>query len=288
MNKEYWKTLGIDTLYDIAGSFLLALGMYTFAINAHFAPAGTGGAAIILNYLFGWPIGIAGLLLNIPIILLTYRILGRTFFFKSCKSLVILTLILDGVFPHIPMYAGNTFIAVICTGVFSGIGLVLLYLRDSSTGGTDFLIMSSKKRWPHISIGQATFVIDSTVVFLGGFIYKNVDAVFYGLAATYITTVVIDKIMLGLGRGKLALIVTDHGMEVASRIDELADRGSTLIKAIGTHTHNEKQIILCACSNKQITKVRRAAHHIDPEALVIITDSNEVFGTGFKPAELVN
>lgn len=288
MKKETWKTLGTDLIYDILGGALYSLGIYTFAVNAHFAPVGTNGLAVILNYLFSFPIGITGLLLNIPIILLTFRILGKTFFFKSLKSMVIQTIILDGVFPHFPMYTGNPFIACICTGVFCGAGLALIYMRDSSTGGTDFLIMAGKKKWPHLSLGQVTLVIDSAVVLLGGIVYKNVDAIIYGMIATYVTTVVIDKITVGMGQGKMALIVTNHGMEVANKIEELTDRGSTLIKAQGTHTGQEKDMILCACSNSQITKVRVAAYKIDPNALVIITDSNEVFGQGFKAAELVN
>lgn len=281
-----WRELGLDTLYDIAGSILFAVGVYTFALHAGFAPAGISGVAIIINYYTKLPLGTMSLLLNVPIILITFRILGRDFLIKSFRTMVISALILDGIFPHFPAYEGSPLLAALFCGVFSGAGLALIYLRSSSTGGTDFLVLSGKKLWPHLSIGQLTMLVDGLVIVAGGLVFGNIDAVLYGIISTFLTTLVIDQITLGIGRGKVAMIITDHGGEIARMIDQVTGRGSTLIPVIGTYSGQPKQLILCASSKTEIIRVRAAAHTIDPKALVIICESNEVFGEGFQPPDL--
>ena len=110
--------------------------------------------------------------------------------------------------PIIPGYDCNPFYASICTGIFSGLGLTIVYLRGGSTGGTDFLVMAIRKLFPHLTIGQISLVVDAIVIIAGGFVFRNLDAVILGMISSIVTTMVIDKIMYGLGAGKLMLIVT--------------------------------------------------------------------------------
>lgn len=279
------KTLAVDLVYDVIGNILFSVGVYTFAKSAEFAPGGVSGIALILNHLWGLPIGTMTLLINIPIILVSYKVLGRKFLLRSFKTMVISTIILDLVFPMTPVYVGNAFLAAIFSGVFMGAGLALIYMRGSSTGGTDFLIATIKKLKPHFSMGQATLMTDLVVIVLGGFIFGNIDAVLYGVVSTYASSVVIDKIMYGAGSGKLAIIITTDGFATARRIDEETTRGATLIRAIGTYSGAERHLILCACSNAELYKVRDAAQDVDPSAFVMITEASEVFGEGFKVSE---
>lgn len=274
-----------DLPYDIIGGAFFAVGYYTFVKDAYFAPGGVGGLAIIINYFTGLPIGIMTLILNAPIILLTYRYLSKGFFLRSLKSMIIAAFFMDVVFPLFPLYSGEPFLAAIFAGITTGIGLALIYMRDSSTGGSDFAVMAIKKANPHLSIGQVTSALDGAVILLGGFVYANIDAILYGIITTIIHSIIIDKIMYGIDAGKLLLIVSDYGTEIARKIDETVYRGATLLNAVGSYSKQDKHVVLCACSNSQAAKIRKAAHVVDPQALVIITESNEVFGLGFKPAD---
>ena len=137
-NKIHPRTLIWDLTYDIAGSILYAAGIYTFAGNAGFAPGGVSGLALILNYLFGLPVGTVTLLFNIPLVLISYRAVGRQLLIKSAKTMLISSLFLDVVFPFVPMYDGNRLMASIYSGVFMGAGMALFYIRGSSSGGIDF------------------------------------------------------------------------------------------------------------------------------------------------------
>ena len=280
------QNIAIDLFCDILGSILSAIGIYTFAKLASFAPGGISGVALILNHLWNLPIGTTSLVINIPLILLSYRIVGRKFMIKSIRTILINTFFLDFVFPLTPAYDGNPMLAALFSGVFFGCGLALIYMRGSSTGGTDFLTMSIKALHPHLSIGAVTMAIDLVIILIGWPVYGNPDAVLYGLISTFVTSTVIDKIMYGTSAGKLAIIITTQGPAMATHIDEVCARGSTLIRAKGSYTTTERQVLLCACSKAEAYKVRRAAHQTDPDAFVMITETSEVFGEGFYMVEV--
>ncbi len=278
---KFSKELATDLLCDVVGSILYSIGIYTFAKNANFAPGGISGLALIINYLWDLPIGIMTLVLNIPFVLFSYKVLGRGFLLKTAKTMVICTFFLDIVFPHIPVYSGNSLLSAIYSGAFWGAGLAVIYMRGSSSGGTDFLTLSIKTLHPHLSIGLVTMVIDLFVIALGWPVFGNVDSVLYGLAATFITSVTIDKLMYGMGAGKMVIIVTNHGDSVAAHISQVCGRGSTAIRAQGSYTKEDKDVLLCACSRSEAYKVRSAAHAVEPESFVMIMETSEVFGEGF-------
>ena len=160
-------------------------------------------------------------------------------------------------------------------------------LRGGSTGGTDFLVMAIRKLFPHLTIGQISLVVDAVVIMAGGFVFRNLDAVILGMISSIVTTMVIDKIMYGLGAGKLMLIVTSCEAAVAAAIEEATGRGCTFLEGQGSYSLDEKKVVMCACNNSQVIPIRREVHEIDKGAFIIITDSNEVFGEGFKPIEII-
>ncbi|MDO4291862.1 MAG: YitT family protein [Eubacteriales bacterium] len=282
------RDAALDWASDIAGSIFYSVGIYTFAKMADFAPGGISGLALILNHLWGLPIGATSLVINLPLILLSYRIVGRHFMLKSIRTIIVSTLFLDFVFPLLPVYQGDQLLASLFSGLFFGLGLAVIYMRGSSTGGTDFLTMSIKALRPHLSIGFVTMAIDLVIILLGWPVFGRIDSVLYGLIAAFVTSTVIDKVMYGTNAGKLAIIITTHGQQVANRIDEVCSRGSTVIRARGSYTEMDRQVLLCACSKAESYKVRLAAHQTDPSAFVMITETSEVFGEGFiEPEENV-
>lgn len=275
----------LDLLADIVGGLLYALGIYTFAKTANFAPGGLSGLALILYHIWGLPIGIMTLVLNIPVILLSYHLLGKTFLRKSLCSMIFCTVWVDFILPLTPAYSGSPLLAALYSGVFLGAGLGILYMRGSSSGGTDFLTVSVKVIRPHLSLGAATMIIDLVIILMGWPVFGNIDSVLYGIIATAVTSIVIDKVMYGVGAGKLVIIITSKGQLTAQQISRACGRGSTLIRAIGTYTEQERHVLLCACNKSQAFKVRAAAHEVDKDAFVMITETSEVYGEGFIEGE---
>ena len=143
--------------------------------------------------------------------------------FKSARTMIVCTIFLDLIFPYTKPYTGEPFMAALFSGVCLGAALALFYMRGSSSGGTDFLTMSIKAIKPHLSIGFVTMAIDLLIILLGWPVFGNVDAVLYGLISAFVTSVVIDKIMYGMGAGKLILIITIKADEVSKRLIRSAE-----------------------------------------------------------------
>lgn len=283
MGKSKGKELAIDIMVDIVGNMLIAIGVYNFAANSGFPVAGISGIALIFYHLFGLPIGVMTVVLNIPIILLCYKLLGKEFLLRSLKTMIIAWPLMDIVAPMLPVYSGDRMLSAICVGVFSGLGYALIYLRNSSTGGADFIIMSIRALKPHLSIGKIAFITDVVIVGLGGVLFGDTDSIIYGLILTYILSTVVDKVMYGIDAGKMTLVVTDHSKEVAEKIDEMTARGCTFLRGVGSYSGEEKMVVMCACSNKEMHKVQKAVKEVDNHAFLIMMESNEVRGEGFKP-----
>lgn len=286
MDKKKIKNIVLDLVADIAGSFLIAIGIYNFATASEFPVTGITGIAQVLYIYFGLPIGTMTTIINIPIILACVKVLGVKFVLKSLKTLLISNFFMDVVAPLLPIYEGDLMLSSICMGLLAGLGYALIFMRDSSTGGLDFISLTIRALKPHISLGRIIVIVDCVVLLACGLLLGgNVDKIIYGLIATYIVSVVVDKVMYGLDAGKVTLIVTEKGYDVAEKIHELTERGATLLKAVGSHTKTDKQVVMCACSYKQMHMVQKAVKEVDSSAFLVMMEANQVRGEGFRPHE---
>ena len=273
----------LDIGADLIGGILIAVGIYNFALHANFPVAGFSGIAIILYHIFGLPIGIGTILLNVPVSIFCYKFLGKGFFFRSVKSMVISSLLMDYVAPLFPVYDGERLLAALCMGVLCGLGYALIFMRDSSTGGQDFITVSIRKIRPHLTLGILTMIFDSATILLGTLIvFHEIDGLLYGIIVTFLVSTVMDHFMYGIYKGKLTFVVTEHGKAVVDAIDKISGRGATIVKGVGGYSLKEKDIVLCACNNKEMYQIKRRVHEIDPDAFTMIVESNEVVGEGFQ------
>lgn len=268
---------------EILGSFLVAVGIYNFAICAGFPMTGFSGIAIILYRLFHLPVGMTTILLNIPVSFFCFRMLGRDFFLRSLRCMVISSVMMDVIAPLLPSYQGSRLLAALCTGVIAGLGYALIFMQGSSTGGMDFITLSVKVKKPHISLGKIVFLADAGIILIGGIIFRDMDGIIYGLIVTYLFSRVVDKTMYGVNAGKLALIVTSKASLITDTIQKSCSRGSTILSGQGGYRKEERFVVMCACNNKQMYLLQQAVRLADPECFLIILESNEVHGEGFHP-----
>lgn len=276
------KQFAIRIFSEITGSILVAAAIYNFAIQANFPMTGFAGISLILYRLFQIPVGLSTILCNIPVAMLCYRLLGKPFFISSLRCMVISSFFIDYIAPLFPVYNGSRFLAALCTGVIGGIGYSIIYMQNSSTGGADFIILAIKAKNPHISLGKIAFLLDMGIILAGGIIFSDIDGIIYGMIINFLFAVMIDKIMYGINAGKLALIITENGNEICNIIDNCIGRGSTLLKAYGGYQGDKKQVVLCACSNREMYLVQKAIKESDLPSFLIILESNEVHGEGFR------
>ena len=271
-----------DIAFEIVGCFLVAVAINNFAINADFLMTGFSGVSLIFYRLFGLPIGALTLLLNIPVALWCYKLLGRDFFLRSVRCTIIASFMMDYVATLLPMYSGDRLLAALSTAVLTGTGYALIFMRNSSTGGSDFIVMAIRAKHPHLSLGRISFALDVIVLIVGGAIFHDIDGVLYGLLINSISAQVLDKLVYGVDAGKLTLIITEHEQKAVKAIDKISGRGATILPAQGGYEGDGKSVVMCACNNKQMHQIRQAIKDLDPGSFIIILESNEVLGEGFK------
>lgn len=286
MNIQNMKKLLKQLSIEIVASILIAAAIHNFALHANFPMTGFSGISIILYRLFHIPIGFSTILLNIPVTILCYKLLGRNFLISSLRCMFISSIFIDYLAPLFPAYEGSRLLASLCTGVIGGIGYAMIYMQNSSTGGIDFITMSLKVINPHVPLGKIVFITDTIIVLAGGMLFRDMDGIIYGMIVSYLFSIVIDKMMYGINAGKLTLIVTDNGQKICDVIDQCCQRGSTILEGKGGYQGNKKQVVMCACSNKEMYAVQNAVKEADPDSFLIILESNEVHGEGFHMLQI--
>ena len=282
MTKSKFQTTLLDLAAEVFGSFCVAIAFYNFTTVHNIPMSGFSGIGLIFNRLFGLPVGMVVLVLNIPMALVCLRILGFRFVLKSLRCMLVQTFMFDVVAVHLPLYAGDPLLAVVCSGAIAGVGLAVIFMRGSSSGGSDFIAMAIKAYNQHIPVGKIIMVMDFAIVILGGLLFKNFDGIIYGALINVLYSLVIDKVLYGINAGKLAIIITNMPQEIANAIAKTCDRGATLIRCVGAYKGEERWTVLCACNTKEMVMVEKAAKSVDPAAFIIIMESNEVVGEGFR------
>ncbi len=282
MTKNKYTNLLLQTV----GCFISAAGIYSFAVASGVPVTGIAGLCAILYRLFGIPMGLSNVLINIPIILFSYKLLGKSFFVRSVYCMALFALFTDYLLPQLPVYQGDRLLATLCGGVVCGIGDALIYMNNSSTGGLDFITMAIKVNHPHLPFGNITFAAALAVILLNGAVFRDVDSIIYGIMFNFASSAVINKMMFGFSSSMLAMIVTDNGKAACDAIDRVVDRGSTILQGRGGYGGAPKDVVLCACSDKQLYEIEHAVQAIDPGCFIIMLQSNEVHGEGFRQLEL--
>lgn len=272
-----------EIIVEIFACILIAIGIYSFAKHANLAPGGVVGLALIVNHLFPFiPIGFASILINIPLIAISWKILGRSFLFRTFRTICISAFFMDVVLPRFPYFQGDPILAGAFSGVFTGIGLGLLFSAGTCSGGSDLILMCMRKLKPHMSFGQISLVVDGIIILTGGLVRDDMNAALYGCVYAFFVSNMLDKVMSGRVSGKLVMVISEHAGPISHGIDTEIVRGATILNGRGSYTKRHKEIILCAMSKRQLPHLRRLVRNNDPGALVIVLDFNEVYGTGFQ------
>ena len=262
MTDSRWKNLALEVI----GCFVSALGLYSFAVAAGVPVTGVAGIGAILFRLFGLPIGVTNIIMNIPIVLICFKYLGKDFFFRSVRCMVLFAIFTDYVLAALPVYQGDRMLATICGGVISGVAI--------------------KSRHPHMPFGNLTFAAALAVILANGLVFHDVDSIIYGLIFNFLSSYIINRMMFGFNACMMALIVTSDGPAVCRMIGEKVDRGSTILKGYGGYSQDGRDVVLCACSSKQLYIINRETKRIDPGSFIVMLQANEVEGEGFKRLEL--
>ena len=282
MTREKWIKLFWDLLADIIGSMIYAVGVAVFTGPNNIAPGGVTGIATMLSSVTGMQIGTLSFLLNIPLIVMGFITLGRKFTERTLRSIFISSVLID-VFENIlPEYTGDMFLSAAFGGICMGIGMGLIFMRGSTTGGTDIIGRYLLKKLPHISLGTILFAIDFVIVVIAGFYYGALESTLYAMVAIFCTEKAMDTVLYGLNECRIAYVISDKPDEIAERIMKENDRGITFLEGEGGYSRERKKVIMCAMPSRQFAKFKHVVLKIDPAAFMMIMPTSNVIGEGFK------
>lgn len=289
-----WKETIQNYSLILLGTFIMAIGFVIFISPLKLAPGGVYGIAIILHHLFNFPIGLSGICLDIPLLIIGTLWLGPKFGAKTVVGIISLSgfislwekiygyapLISLADQPLVPDPAAN-FIMALCGGVILGIGLGLIFKTRATSGGTDIIAMIIGKYVKHIPLGTLLIFVDSTIVLAALAAFKDWTIPLYSWLIIYVTGIVMDKVMAGFHSNKVVLIISDHYEEIRQHIFDELDRGGTYLHGEGMYKGDEKKIIFASISRKQLPVLIHFVHAIDPNAFLSILDASETLGDGF-------
>ena len=264
----------------LVGVIIAAAGVSYFLIPAKIAAGGVSGLATVIYYLMRLPVGVTMLLLNIPLFLLSWKIIGPVFGAKTLFGTLAMSVFVD-LFNQIavPM-TEDLLLAAIYGGVLSGIGLGIAFRAGGSTGGTDMAAQLVARFFP-TSVGQALLIVDGMVIVLAG-IALGLELAMYALIAVFITTKTVDVVQEGPNYAKACLIISDHPEPIGESIMQRLERGVTMLDGRGMYTKYDKEVLLVIVSRMEIAAVKSIVAEVDRKAFVIIYDVHEVLGEGFR------
>lgn len=281
--KKY-RELMLDLGADVLGSVLMGIGIYSFAEQADIAPGGLSGIAILFKYLWDLPVGVMILIMNIPLLLIAWKYLGKRFAVRTLRTVVLSSVILDVVVtPLAFVYSGDRLLSAIASGVCLGAGLGVIFARGSTTGGTDIISCLVERKNPHLQVGGILTAVDILIIALSITVFGNLESGLYGIVALYAQGRVMDAILYGRKRGRSVMIFSEKREEIALRIMREMDRGATFLQSRGAYSGEHSEVLLCAVGQREYAKLRRIVRECDPEAFFVVSETKNVYGEGFQP-----
>ena len=278
-NKIY--NLIIEIFETILGAFIIAISVSLFLLPNELSSGGFSGIATILYYLFNFPVGITIIVLNIPLFLLATLKIGKRFLLKSLLGTISLSVFID-ILEQLTPLTNDKILACIYGGILTGLGTALILRAHSSTGGSDLAGNIIKEFKPMARTGNLIMIIDAVIVILNVIFLKKVEIALYSAITIYLMGKVIDIVFEGIYFTKLVFIISDKSEKISKIIVNNIKRGVTGIYGKGIYTEENKLVLMCAIGRRELAELKSSIKEIDPNAFLIITNSREVLGTGFK------
>jgi len=271
-----------DVLYSILGSSLLAVALDMFIIPNHISPGGVSGLAAAIAALIPISVGTLSLIINLPLLIAAWRVLGFRQLSGTLIATVLLSLFIDLYAMFLPVYSGNILLASVLGGVLSGAGIGILFLRGISTGGTDLLSILLLRAMPNLPIGGLMLACDAGVVLVAVLVFHDIEVALYSVVVIFVSSKVIDSIMDGANYAKVVYIITEKGDMLTQMLNEKTDRGVTVLPGKGGYTGREKSVVITVTRQNMLAQTLALVKMADPDSFAFVCNAAEVHGEGFR------
>ena len=265
-----------------AGSVIFALAFdWFFAANAVGMGGITGLAQVLSVLLPGLSVGVATVLLNIPLFLAGWKFIGFHLLASSLFSMAVSSAAVDLIALIHPFAPTDSMLAAVCGGAMMGAGLGIVFSQGATTGGTDIVARLLKLKFPWLPMGKLVLIPDGVVLALTAMAFGRIETALYGAVALYVCTKVMDTVLYGLDASKVAYVISENWKTISDAILTY-DRGVTILNATGAYSGSEKHMLMVAFRQREIVEIKRIVHDADPRAFLIVCDAHDVLGEGFR------
>lgn len=280
-DKRKMKNIIIEIIGIMLGAAIMAFGVSLFLLPNQLSSGGFSGIATLLYYLFKLPMGTTILVLNIPVFILSMFKIGKKYFIKSLIGTASLSIFID-FFEKFEPLTNDKVLACIYGGIIIGIGTAIVLKVNGSTGGSEMVSHLINHYNSEIRTGNAIVIIDAIIIALNVIFFKNLEVGLYSAIAIYLMGKMIDIIFEGIYFTKMIVIISSKGEEIAKGIEQNIQRGVTGLYGKGMYTNKDKLILICAAPRRDVGRLKEMVKQIDPHSFIIISNSREVLGEGFK------
>ncbi|MEQ2528117.1 YitT family protein [Robertmurraya yapensis] len=269
-------------LLILLGSAIFSFGIVHFNMQNNLAEGGFTGITLLLYFLFDLDPSYTNLILNIPVFIIGWKLLGRNVFLYTLIGTISVSVFL-WIFQryrfNIPLN-DDLALAALFAGVFIGIGLGIIFRAGGTTGGVDIIAKLAQKYLGY-SMGKAMFMFDAVVITLSLILYLDYREAMYTIVAVFVAARVIDFMQEGAYSARGAMIISDMNDEISEKIMKEMDRGVTALKGHGSFTKQEKNVLYCVVGRNEIVRLKNLVTSVDPHAFVSVSVVHDVLGEGF-------
>ena len=266
----------------IVGSAVFSFGCAAFLLPNDLSPGGISGLALVITEMLGFgKVGALSILINLPLFILGGLKIGKRFFAGSLLGMLLSSVLID-LFGLLQVPPVDPLLSVLYGGSVCGLGLGLVFVSGTSTGGSDILVRLLKLRYRNVPIGQISICFDALVVVLTGIVFRDIAKALYTGVTVVLIGKVIDAVVYRFDYSKVALIITSEYEAVAQAIGTRLDRGATFLNGEGSFSHRPTKVVLAAVKKQQITELKELVMELDPHAFVIVQEAHQVLGDGFS------
>ena len=281
--------LVLDVLLCALGTLMYAVSVVCFIEPMQFVPGGVTTLAILINYMVPvLPVGMLVFAINVPLFIASWRAFGWRFIAKTVGCSALLSVFIDVLtplsekFPFLIYSGSEKLLGAIFGGLIMGVGIGIVFLRGGTTGGTDIVGRLLRIKFPHVSVGKLVMVSDLVVITLAGIIYRSFETVLFSLVIVFLNSLAVDYVVSGRNHSKMVLIMSSAPEQVMHDIMHDLGRGVSIFDAVGGYTGEKRKMLMCVVRAHEVAQVRRIITQYDEKPFIIITDSHEVLGEGFK------
>ena len=281
MRKNKYVMLAMKLVVIVVASIIYAVGISLFLDPNNLAPGGVTGISVILNRLTGAPTGTIYFLINIPIVILGIWKFGFQFMGKTAFA-VMMTSFFTNLFVGMGAFTDDPILAALFGSVLMATGIGLIFRTGATTGGTDIIIKIIRQHFPYLKTGFLFQCTDVIIVAISGLVFKNVNTALYALIAVLINGKALDYVLYGGDEAKMVYIITSKPNEIGKQIMNEIESGVTYLHGTGGWTGDEKKVMFCVVRRTQGPQVEELVKELDPQAFMIVTSANEIYGEGYK------